>query len=88
MQKWEYCAVVGLRKRHMMRNLVPYYPAIWYFTQTGIKVVDIKGKEQEEVGKAISWLGEEGWEAVGELPVSPSSDSERVFGILFKRPKP
>ena len=48
MQKWEYCAVVGMRTDS--QKLDPYYPAIWYFTSEGFKVVSLLQPGTEKGG--------------------------------------
>ncbi len=75
MQKWEYCAIVGVRR--LDRKLDPDYPAFWSFTVNGVQSSDIRGAEAVEVAKRIAQLGEEGWEMIG--------GSERI--LYFKRPK-
>lgn len=93
MQKWEYCAVVEMRTDS--QKLDPYYPAIWYFTSEGFKVVSLlqpgteKGgppyqlkKEANEVSKAIARLGQDGWEMVG-----CGTTAEVTHTLYFKRPQ-
>ena len=93
MSKWEYCAVVGLRKPLSNRQLDPKYPAIWYFTPSGVVINEItggKGLETKEIGRVIANLGEQGWEMVGCANVveggSNSTDSSHC--LYFKRPIP
>lgn len=62
MAKWEYCAVVGVSSDQ--HDLLGYFPAIWYFTAKGVRVVEIKGDEARQIGAAIARLGQEGWELV------------------------
>ena len=92
MQKWEHCAVVGMRVD--AEKLDPRYPAIWYFNPEGLKVVSLsksgteKGgppfqlkKEANEVSKAIARLGMEGWEMVG-----CGTTAQVTHTLYFKRP--
>jgi hypothetical protein len=82
MQKWEYCAVVGVRRFN--HKLDPSFPGVWHFTELGIQATQIKGPEADEVAKTIAQLGEQGWEMVGA-----GSTGEGSFHILyFKRPLP
>ena len=43
MQKWEYCALVGIAKSG--RQPLPYMPAVWYFTEEGMMLNEIKDDE-------------------------------------------
>lgn len=85
--KWEYCAVSRSGYTGSSRG-GQYW--ISYFKTTGLEIVEVEEKVSEQQGtqmaRAISKLGEEGWEMVGqgELPVSTGK-----FGaIYFKRLKP
>lgn len=82
MQKWEYCAVVGVGRVNISRRPRPLFPAIWYFDVDGVQVVELKGQEAHELARAIALLGNQGWEMTtgGNL-----GDATHV--IYFKRPK-
>jgi hypothetical protein len=86
MPKWEYCAMVGLR-RSGYNTATTYYPSIEYFTPTGIEVVEIRSQNKKDeitqTAQAIARLGEEGWEMVG-----CGNNSEVTHTIYFKRLKP
>jgi hypothetical protein len=85
--RWEYCAVVGIRRRK--HDLSPYYPAIWYFTSGGAKKQEIQGSEALELGRAIAALGDQGWEMVGMGDLgSPEPGYQGDTALFFKRPKP
>ncbi len=85
MSKWEYCAVVGIAKSQ--RNPSHYFPAVWFFTPGGTKIVEIGGQEGFEVSKMIAQLGEDGWEMVG-IGTMPDRHAQSVnpSAIYFKRP--
>jgi hypothetical protein len=82
MQKWEYCAIVGIRRAD--DGLNPYRPGIWHFTELGIQSTRIEKPEADEVAKTIAQLGEQGWEMVGAG--STVEGSQHV--LYFKRPRP
>jgi len=87
MQKWEYCALVGMAKH--TRNLNPHYPALWYFTPDGYKIVEIKGAEYSGVAATIAKLGEDGWEMVGVGAMPDKATVGLDPGVIyFKRLKP
>ena len=80
--RWEYCAVVGIDRRSLnSRDLYPHWPALWYFTSTGVRQRDIRGDEVNEAARTIATLGDEGWEMVGVGGTSGDI-------LYFKRPKP
>ena len=81
MQKWEYCAIVGISRNN--EKLFPYYPGIWHFTDLGIQASRIHSPEADEVAKTIAQLGEQGWEMVGAGNVS-----DNYHTLYFKRPLP
>jgi hypothetical protein len=85
MQKWEYCAIVGMAGSG--RNLVPYYPALWYFDSSGFHATEIKGDELQIVAQTIAKLGEEGWEMVGAMPFTPKTSVYENAVLFFKRPQ-
>jgi hypothetical protein len=80
MQRWEYCAVVGVGRVNISRKPRPLFPAIWYFDVDGVQVVELKGQEAHETARAIALLGEQGWEMVagGNL-------GDATHAIYFKR---
>jgi hypothetical protein len=75
MQKWEYCAVVGIHQDY--HKLKPYFPGIWHFTENGIQATQIKGTQADEIAKTIAQLGEQGWEMAGSMEGT----------LYFKRPQ-
>lgn len=81
MQRWEYCAVVGIGRINLSRKPRPLFPAIWYFGVDGIQVVELKGQEAHEVARAIALLGEQGWEMT-----SSGNLGDATHAIYFKRP--
>ncbi len=82
MQKWEYCAIKGVAS--MSRDMHPNFPALWGFSVEGLKIIEMKGKdEKEQVAHAIARLGEDGWEMAGV-----GADGEVSHIIYFKRSKP
>jgi hypothetical protein len=84
MQKWEYCAVVGLR-RSGNNTATTYFPSIEYYTSAGMHVVEVRAQDKREeitrMAQAIAQLGEDGWEMVG-----CGNNSEVTHSIYFKRP--
>ncbi len=91
MQKWQYCALVGIAK--YVRDISPYQPAVWYFTDQGIRIQDIKGDEGNDVARFIAWLGNEGWEMVGGVDFFERAPAKALAigatdtgALLFKRP--
>jgi hypothetical protein len=80
MQKWEYCAVVGIVRNE--RRLEPKFPAIFWFTPGGFRVTEIKGKENDMTATSIAELGEQGWEMVG-VGTGYQGVSQTLY---FKRP--
>jgi hypothetical protein len=87
MQKWEYCAIVGMAKH--TRNLNPHYPALWYFTSEGCKVSEIKSAETNSVAMTIAKLGDESWEMVGVGAIPDKATVGLDPGVIyFKRLKP
>ena len=86
-QRWEYCALSRSGYTGSSRG-GQYW--ISYFKTGGVEIVEVEEKVSDQQGtqiaRAITRLGEEGWEMVGqgELPVSTG----RFGAIYFKRPKP
>jgi hypothetical protein len=69
---WEYCAVMKAQIPGAMRMV--YWIA--YFKGEGVKVdsVEASGVSGNSFGKAVAKLGDEGWEMVGEGPMSAPLD--------------
>ena len=82
--RWEYCslskALVGQSRGGL------YW--ISYFHGTGVQVVEVEEMATESSGpaKAISKLGDEGWEMVGEGPLEMRAGGTNA--IYFKRLRP
>lgn len=82
--KWEYCAltraIVGPGRGGL------YW--ISYFREGGSQVVEVEelATERSGAGKAISKLGEDGWELVGQGPLEIRQGN--LTALYFKRPKP
>jgi len=86
MQKWEYC-VVGPVKSNSLgdRSFWGHYPNKLFLTGEGRRGAVIEGsgkKEADNLAKAISELGDEGWELIGTGNVA-----EDAHFLYFKRPK-
>ena len=65
--KWEYCAVTKAQFVGSVRG-GQYW--ISYFRKGNVQVETVEASVQESaVAKAVSKLGEEGWEMVGEGPL-------------------
>jgi hypothetical protein len=65
--KWEYCAVTKAQYVGSIRG-GQYW--ISYFRKGNVQVETVEASVQESaVAKAVSKLGEEGWEMVGEGPL-------------------
>ena len=95
MQKWEYCAVVGISSSSIATKLDTRYPGVINFTNQGGQITEIRqtfldknitgskdATERKGVAKAISRLGEDGWELVGV-----GKTGECFHTLYFKRPK-
>ena len=95
MQKWEYCAIVGIGASGNGTTLTTRYPGVFNFTDKGSHITEIRDifkdkkhpeieeeTERRQVAKAIAKLGDEGWEMVGT-----GNTSEGSHMIYFKRPK-
>jgi hypothetical protein len=81
MQKWEYCAITGIR--YSETNIRPFYPSILNFSENGIQVTSLVGNDEENmVAKSIAGLGEKGWEMIGA-----GNTSDLTHCIYFKRMK-
>ncbi len=65
--KWEYCAVT---KAQFVGSIRGGQYWISYFRRGNVQVETVEASVQESaVAKAVSKLGEEGWEMVGEGPL-------------------
>ncbi len=84
-QQWEYCAITGVAKKEGRRGFNPYYPAIWHFTNQGVKIVEIKGDERTQVAQAIAQLGQDGWEMVGCVSEATGRTTSS-HALYFKHP--
>ncbi len=80
MQKWEYCAIVGIGNGSNPQGLTPRYPAVWNFTADGLRIDDLT--EPDEVANTIAALGLKGWEMVESVNIA----SDGTYSIYFKRP--
>ena len=86
MQKWEYCAVAGIKRD--LRKFRGISPEIWKFTINGIEETDIGenfkyvNEASAETAKIIAQLGQQGWEMVG-IGYSNHYDENILY---FKRP--
>lgn len=85
-QKWEYC---GLMKAAYVASSRGGMYWIVYFRDTGVQVVDVQASATDgsggAMGKALSRLGAEGWEMVGQGPIEISQGASNA--IYFKRLK-
>ena len=78
--KWEYCALKGINSQ--LRSLHPTFPALWYFSQEGVQIVEIKGNDEtNQVAYTLAKLGAEGWEMSG-----CGHDGQISHILYFKRP--
>ena len=84
MQKWEYCAIVGIKRDDL--DFRGYHPRIWRFIGNGIEITRIDentvSEDTTELAKSIAQLGEQGWEMVG---VGHSNHHDENI-LYFKRP--
>ena len=65
--KWEYCAVT---KAQFVGSIRGGQYWISYFRRGAVQVETVEaGVQESAVAKAVSKLGEEGWEMVGEGPL-------------------
>lgn len=85
-QKWEYC---GLMKAAYAASSRAGQYWIIYFRDTGVQVVDVQAAATDgnggAMGKALSRLGAEGWEMVGQGPLEINQGASNA--IYFKRLK-
>lgn len=84
--QWEYCAVVKAQYVGSPQGGIYW---IAYFKGEGVRTEDVKaGPTGNAFAKAVSKLGEEGWDMVGEGPLEirpgPGGTPTAVF---FKRRK-
>ena len=85
--KWEYCAVTKAQYVGSIRG-GQYW--ISYFRRGNVQVETVEASVQESaVAKAVSKLGEEGWEMVGEGPleVRQGGPGGTPTALYFKRRK-
>lgn len=84
-QKWEYCALMKAAYVASSRGGMYW---IVYFRDTGVQVVDVQASATDgssAMGKALSRLGAEGWEMVGQGPIEITQGASSA--IYFKRLK-
>jgi len=85
--EWEYCAVVRAQSGDIRRQI--YW--ISYFRGEGVSVVPVEASlGGNSFAKAVTRLGEEGWEMVGEGPLEiapgrPGPTTGAPTAIFFKR---
>ena len=85
-ERWEYCALTKAQYPGSVRG-GQYW--ITYFRGNNVRVETIEaGVTENGVAKAISKLGEEGWEMVGEgtLDIGPGRGTPPQ-ALYFKRPR-
>ena len=85
--KWEYCAVT---KAQFVGSIRGGQYWISYFRKGNVQVETVEASVQESaVAKAVSKLGEEGWEMVGEGPleIRQGGPSGTPTALYFKRRK-
>lgn len=88
--EWEYCAVTKAQYAGSVRAN-QYW--IVYFRGKEPEVVDVTaGPTGNAQARAITRVGEEGWEVVGEVsldtrPGAPTSPRDNPPALLFKRQK-
>jgi hypothetical protein len=84
--RWEYCAV---SKAQFVASARAGQYWITYFRGTNVRVETVEaGVTENGMAKAVSRLGEEGWEMVGEgtLDMGPGRGTPPT-AIYFKRPR-
>lgn len=83
-RKWEYCSLTRAAYPGSARGGLYW---ISYFRDGGVQVVEVEEQATERGGpaKAISKLGEEGWEMVGQGPLEIRQGG--LNAIYFKRAK-
>lgn len=85
--KWEYCAVTKAQYVGSIRG-GQYW--ISYFRRGTVQVETVEaGVQESAVAKAVSKLGEEGWEMVGEGPleIRQGGPGGTPTALYFKRRK-
>jgi len=85
-ERWEYCAVTRAQFQGSPRG-GQYW--ITYFRGTNVRVETVEaGVTENGLAKAVSRLGEEGWEMVGEgtLDMGPARGTPPP-ALYFKRPR-
>lgn len=87
--QWEYCAVV----RAQYSGSVRYVYWIAYFNRDGVKTEDVEaGVGGNPFGKAVTKLGQAGWEMVGSGPLEIQPEARpnpftAPNAVFFKRRK-
>lgn len=86
-ERWEYCAVTRAQFPGSVRG-GQYWIAYFRGNNLQPQVVSA-GVSEDGLAKAISKLGDEGWEMVGEGPLDagPVRASNTPQALYFKRPK-
>lgn len=83
--KWEYCVITGISVANRSPGFVSV-AELCYFRGARCEAAQIEGASNEEaLARAISSLGENGWEMVGESLFPPRGQDSRA--IYFKRRK-
>lgn len=84
-QQWEYCALT--KAAYVNASREGYW--IVYFRDTGPQIVDVQSQATDGKGtsmaKAITRLGAEGWEMVGQGPLDMRAGATNA--LYFKRQK-
>ncbi len=85
-QKWEYCAVLKAQYPGAVRGGIYW---ISYFKGERIETIDVEvGVTGNALSKAVTRLGNEGWELVGQGPLEVRQGADpRSTALYFKRPK-
>ena len=86
--EWEYCAVVKAQSGDLRRQI--YWIA--YFRGEGVRTEPVEASlGGNSFAKAVTRLGEEGWEMVGEGPLDirpdPRPGAPAPTALFFKRRK-
>jgi hypothetical protein len=84
-QKWEYCAITGVSAVTRGGKFLSV-AELCYFRGASCQEGKIEGSDNNEaLARAISALGEDGWEMVGENLFPPRGQDFKA--MYFKRPK-
>lgn len=85
-RRWEYCAVTKAQYGPTGRAGVYW---IAYFRDRGVQVVDVEaGVGGNAFARAVTRLGEEGWEMSGEGELEVRLGAPSPKAVFFKRLKP